>query len=97
MLKTRNIVEEKIKDLTSIKEKIKEEKVHTKSKKYDFLLSAKNLYLTYSNCDLELSKIVELLKEKLSTYIIQEWIVVPEYHKTRQAYVHVSFKLLKKQ
>lgn len=30
-------------------------KSHTKSQKHDFLLSAKNLYLTYSNCDLKLT------------------------------------------
>ena len=39
--------------------KTEEKKQHVKSKKHDFLLSAKNLYLTYSNCNLKLSQILE--------------------------------------
>ena len=42
MLKTINIVEEEIKDLTSVKEKIEEKKkIHTKPKDNKFLMLAK--------------------------------------------------------
>jgi hypothetical protein len=71
-------------------------KVHTKSKKHDFLLSAKNLYLTYSNCSLSLQKTVEQLKKKLSSYIVQEWVVVQESHKSGEPHIHVYLKTLKK-
>lgn len=82
---------------TEVKEiLVEEEEQHKKSRKHDFLLSAKNLYLTYSNCDLELIKIIEILKEKLSSYVVQDWVVVREYHETGEAHVHIYLKLLKK-
>lgn len=73
-------------------------KVHekSKSKKHDFLLSAKNLYLTYSNCELELDEIIILLKNKLSSYVVKEHLLVREYHASREPHVHVYLKLLKK-
>lgn len=71
-------------------------KVHEKPKLKKFLLSAKNLYLTYSKCPLELETITELLKEKLSTYILQEWITVREFHETGEPHIHVYLKTLKR-
>ena len=86
------------------KEKVidkREEKVnfqsHTKSQKHDFLLSAKNLYLTYSKCNLLLSEILSQLKSILSSYIVKEYLLVREYHVDGGPYVHVDLKLLKKQ
>ena len=76
--------------------KTEEKKQHVKSRKHDFLLSAKNLYLTYSNCNLKLSQILEILKKKLSSYILQDWVLVREYHESGEEHVHVYLKTLKK-
>lgn len=73
-----------------------EEKKHEKSKKHNFLISAKKLYLTYSKCELELETIIEILREKLSSYIVKEWIIVREYHENGEPHVHVYLKTLKK-
>jgi Geminivirus Rep catalytic domain len=67
-----------------------------KVEKEDFRLSAKNLYLTYSNCSLGLEEIVIQLKEILSSYIVQDYILVREYHQTGEPHVHVYLKVLKK-
>lgn len=71
-------------------------KIHEKPKVKNFLISAKNLYLTYSKCDLNLRTIVENLKEILSSYIVDEWVVVREYHEDGEPHAHVYLKLLKK-
>jgi len=86
----------KMLEIINIVKEEKPKKNHTKSKKYDFLLSAKNLYLTYSNCNLELAKIIEILREKLSSYIVENWIIVKENHKSGEEHVHVYLKTLKK-
>lgn len=77
------------------KEKVKF-KSHTKSQKHDFLLSAKNLYLTYSNCNLFLDEILRQLKSVLSSYIVKEYLLVREYHASGEPHVHVYLKMLKK-
>jgi hypothetical protein len=71
-------------------------KVHEKPKSNKFLLSAKKLYLTYSKCPLELETIIQLLKEKLSSYILEEWVVVREFHENGDPHLHVYLKTLKK-
>ena len=43
--------------------KTEEKKQHVKSRKHDFLLSAKNLYLNYPDFNLELITIEEQLKK----------------------------------
>lgn len=82
-------------------EQVKEKKVfvksHIKSKRHEFLLSAKNLYLTYSKCSLQLIEILTLLKSKLSYYIVKESLLVRQYHEDGEPHVHVYLKMLKKQ
>jgi|JI71714B2RNA_FD_contig_21_2011546_length_1292_multi_8_in_0_out_0_2 hypothetical protein len=71
-------------------------KIHEKPKKHDFLLSAKNFYLTYSNCSSKLETIISFLKIKLSSYIVQDYIAVQENHESGELHVHIFLKLLKK-
>jgi Geminivirus Rep catalytic domain len=87
----------KIIDTEVVKEKDNEQqKVHVSpNKKYRLL--ARNLYLTYSNCDLELEEAIKQLKGILASYIIKEYLLVREYHVDGGSYVHVDLKLLKKQ
>jgi hypothetical protein len=54
-------------------------KIHEKPKLKKFLISAKKLYLTYSKCALELETIIILLKEILSSYIVEDYLIVREY------------------
>ena len=68
----------------------------TKSRKHDFLLSAKNLYLEYPNCNLSLVNILILLKEKLSSYKIINWIIVRTYNFNRIAKILLYLKTEKK-
>lgn len=84
--------------LGQVEEKKVLEKLHKKpaKKKDKFLLSAKNLYLTYSNCTLGLANILEQLKEILCSYIIEEYLLVREYHKTGEPHVHVYLNTRKK-
>jgi Geminivirus Rep catalytic domain len=69
---------------------------HKKPIKKDFLLSAKNLYLTYSNCNLDLDETLKQLKIILSSYIVLDYLLVREYHKTDQPHIHVYLKTSKK-
>lgn len=78
------------------KEKSEISKKRTASKKHDFLLSAKNLYLTYSKCNLLLDKVLSQLKSILSSYILKEYLLVREYHADGEPHVHVYLKMLKK-
>lgn len=71
-------------------------KVHEKPKLKKFLLSAKKLYLTYSKCPLELETVIQLLKRILSTYVVEEWVTVREFHENGDPHVHVYLKTLKK-
>lgn len=84
--------------LPEIEEKKVVKKPHTKREKRDgkFLLSAKNLYLTYSNCALVLEKVLEQLKEILCFYIVEEYLLVREYHETGEPHIHVYLKTRKK-
>lgn len=88
----------KINEIVGEVKNAKAEKVksHTKSQKHDFLLSAKNLYLTYSKCNLLLSEILSQLKSILSSYIVKEYLLVREYHASGEPHVHVYLKMLKK-
>lgn len=69
---------------------------HEKPRKRDFLLSAKNLYLTYSNCVLSLDGSLEQLKKILSSYIVIDYLLVREYHKNGEPHIHVYLKTSKK-
>lgn len=82
----------------SQKESDKKDFVHEKpkSKKHEFILSAKNLYLTYSNCDLDLKEALKQLKEILSSYTIIDHLLVREYHESNQPHLHVYLKTGKK-
>lgn len=71
-------------------------KVHEKPKIKKFLMSAKKFYLTYSKCALELETLIILLKEILSSYMVEEWVVVREFHENGDPHVHVYLKTLKK-
>lgn len=71
-------------------------KVHEKPKFKKFLISAKKLYLTYSKCPLELEVIIQLLKRILCTYMVEEWVLVREFHEDGDPHVHVYLKTLKK-
>jgi hypothetical protein len=84
--------------LREIEKKKVVEKTHTEREKKDgnYLLSAKNLYLTYSNCALVLEEVLEQLKEILCSYIVEEYFIVREYHKTVEPHVHVYLKTRKK-
>jgi Geminivirus Rep catalytic domain len=70
-------------------------KIHKQQKK-KFLLSARKLYLTYSKYKLECKTIVTNLKEILSSYVVQNYIVVREYHEDGEPHLHVYLELLKK-
>lgn len=73
------------------------EKNDKKSLQKKFLLSAKNLYLTYSKCFLELSVILEILKLRLSSYIVLDYVLVRESNETRgKLDIHTYLKLAKK-
>lgn len=60
------------------------------------MLSARKLYLTYSKYKLECKTIVTNLKEILSSYVVQNYIVVREYHEDGEPHLHVYLELLKK-
>jgi len=65
---------------------------NTKTK---FRLSAKSLFLTYSKCDLNLEITLDIIKTKLSNYIVNEYILVREYHDDGTPHIHGYFKVLK--
>jgi hypothetical protein len=50
------------------------------SKGKGFRLSSKKLFLTYSRCDLDLNKAFALLKDKLESYDIKNYLLVRELH-----------------
>ena len=63
----------------------------TTEKKYR--LSAKNLFLTYSNCQIEIKEALDQLKKKLSHYIIKDYIIVREFHEDGNPHIHVYLNL----
>jgi hypothetical protein len=60
-----------------------------------YRLSAKNLFLTYSKCQIEIKEALDQLKNKLSNYIIKEYIIVREFHEDGTPHIHVYLKINK--
>lgn len=56
-------------------------------------LSARALYLTYPQCEVDLAQVLECLKEKLG---IKEYIIVRETSEGGHIHVHAYLKLIKK-
>ena len=60
-----------------------------------YRLSAKNLFLTYPNCNLSVGLALNLLKFKLSNQIIVDYLLVSEPHSDGSLHLHVYLKLSK--
>jgi len=63
------------------------------SKKYR--LNARNLFLTYPNCNLPLNEVLSQLKIKCSNYIVKDYVIVREYHSDGTPHIHVYLNLHK--
>jgi len=61
-----------------------------------FRLSAVNLYLTYPKCSIELSNFLFLLKEKLASFIVKDYMLVKENHEDGNPHIHAFIKCYKK-
>ena len=61
-----------------------------------FRLSAVNLYLTYPKCNLGLDKVLDQLKEHLSTQIIKDYVIVREFHQDNTLHIHAYVKCARK-
>jgi hypothetical protein len=95
-----NVTANLIDDFTQKKEEettVTIEKNDEKPLQNRFLLSAKNLFLTYSSCYLDLTVIIELLKVRLSSYIVKDYVLVREIDKTTgKSDIYAYLKLAKK-
>jgi len=60
-----------------------------------FRLNARNLFLTYPKCTLELSEAFNQLKLKLSNLIIEDYIISREFHADGTPHLHAYLKLNK--
>jgi len=80
-----------------IKEVIKV-KGGTPRKKGEYRLVGKSLFLTYSRCSMELSDVIENLKEIIQarTNRIKEYMLVREEHKDGGNHVHVYIEMIKR-
>lgn len=67
-------------------------------KKKEFRLQAKNLFLTYSRCDISIEKVIKLLYQKLINYKIINYVLAVENHATQKeksTHIHVYVGLEK--
>lgn len=65
------------------------------SEKSGYRLNAKGLFLTYSQCNVEPSKALELLKVILKNFEILEYIIAQELHQDGNKHLHAYLKLNK--
>ena len=70
-----------------------EERTKTSSK---FRISAKKLFLTYSQCPLEIGEVYEQLMRKLALYDVKEYLLVLEQHEDGGKHFHVLISCDKK-
>lgn len=71
------------------------QKQEINKKTNNFRLNARNLFLTYPRCTLELSEAINQLKLRLSNLIIEDYLISRESHEDGTPHLHAYLKLKK--